>query len=154
MYSALIYPVADPVVGYSRPPLPETFVKLSMSSPTWNPFSLKEEDRIEYWEDTAGTIPVTQFPLSLAVRAEAKTARQTAVESILVTTSHGNTFNGDEESQTRMARAIIALNFQPQVPVPSIVWVLSNNATVVTTADELTEALSLAGAAQAALWII
>ena len=154
MYSALIYSVADPVAGYFRPPRPETFVKLFMSSPTWNPFSLKEEDRTEYWEDTAGTIPVTQFPLSLAVRAEAKAARQTAVESILVTTSHGNTFNGDEESQTRMARAIIALNFQPQVPVPSIVWVLSNNATVVTTADDLTEALSLAGAAQAALWII
>lgn len=87
-------------------------------------------------------------------RDVAKIARAAAVEAITVTTSAGHVFNGDETSQTRMARAIIALNAQPQTPVPTIPWVLANNAVAAVTAAELTQALALAGAAQAAVWVI
>ena len=87
-------------------------------------------------------------------RSAAKAARAAAVEAITVTTSAGHTFNGDETSQTRMARAILALNAQPQTPVPTVVWVLADNTPAAVTAAELTEALALSGAAQAAVWVI
>ena len=89
-----------------------------------------------------------------AAREIAKITRSEKVMAITVTTTAGRTFDGDETSQTRMARAIIALNAQPQTPVPTVNWVLANNIVVQATAAELTQALALAGAAQAAVWVI
>lgn len=83
-----------------------------------------------------------------AAREAFKAARAAAVKAIAVTTEAGNTFDGDEESQGRMARAILAL------PVDgTVTWVLADNTTIQATAAELTEALALAGAEQARLWI-
>lgn len=84
-------------------------------------------------------------------RAAAKVARAQAVEAITVTTASGNTFDGDELSQGRMSRAIIALSTGL---APSVTWVLADNSTIEATAAELTEALVLAGMAQAAIWVI
>lgn len=84
-------------------------------------------------------------------RAQAKARRAEAVEAITVTTAAGNTFDGDETSQNRMARAVIALN---AAGVPSVPWTLADNSVVPATAAELAEALALAGAAQSALWRI
>lgn len=84
----------------------------------------------------------------LAERGAFKASRSEAVKAIQVTTSAGNTFDGDETSQARMARAIIAL------PVGGTVnWVLANNAIIAANTDELREALALAGAEQARLWV-
>ncbi len=88
---------------------------------------------------------------AMNVRQAAKAARATAVEAITVTTAAGNTYQGDETSQTRMARAIIALGTGL---APSVTWVLADNTVVQATAAELTEALVLAGQAQAAIWVI
>lgn len=84
-------------------------------------------------------------------REQAKAERAKAVENIRVTTAAGNTFDGDEVSQGRMARAIIALSAGA---APTVTWVLADNTVIQATAAELTEALALAGAAQAALWVI
>lgn len=84
-------------------------------------------------------------------RAAAKIARALAVEAIQVTTQAGNTFDGDEVSQGRMSRAIIALSTGL---APSVTWVLADNSTIEATSAELTEALVLAGMAQAAIWVI
>lgn len=84
-------------------------------------------------------------------RDDLKAARAVAVEAIKITTAAGNTFDGDEISQTRMARAIIALQ---ATGTPSITWVLADNSVIHATATELAEALALAGAAQAAIWVI
>ena len=84
-------------------------------------------------------------------RAAAKIARALAVEAIQVTTAAGNTFDGDELSQGRMSRAIIALSTGL---APSVTWVLADNSTIQATSAELTEALVLAGMAQAAIWVI
>lgn len=92
--------------------------------------------------------PVEKTPQEL--REEFKARRAIAVESITVTTQSGKVFDGDETSQTRMARAIIALQ---AMNVPSIQWVLHNNTAVDVTVAELVEALALSGAAQAALWV-
>ena len=84
-------------------------------------------------------------------REEAKQARAKQVEALKVTTSSGNTFDGDEISQSRMARAIIALSTGL---APDVTWVLADNTTIQATGAELTEALVLAGQAQAAVWVI
>lgn len=94
---------------------------------------------------------VAQGPTPDEARAEAKRQRAAAVAAITVTTSAGNTFDGDEESQTRMTRAIIALQATSTESTP---WVLSDNTVIQASAAELAEALALAGAAQAAIWII
>ena len=103
---------------------------------------------------SAGELAARQAEKAAAAREAAKVARATLVASITVTTTSGNTFDGNETSQTRMARAIIALNAQPQTPVPTVHWVLANNTVIQATAAELTEALARAGAAQAAVWVI
>ena len=84
------------------------------------------------------------------LREEWKASRAAAVEAIKVTTTAGNTFDGDETSQGRMARAIIALG---TTPGGTVNWVLADNSVINATAAELTEALALAGAEQAALWV-
>lgn len=87
---------------------------------------------------------------ALEARERFKAERAAAVRALTVTTAAGNTFNGDETSQDRMVRAIVALQ---ATGTPFVVWVLADNTTIQATAAELTEALALAGAAQAALWV-
>ena len=84
-------------------------------------------------------------------REAAKAARTVAVENILVTTAAGNTFDGDETSQTRMSRAILALSTGAAATVP---WVLADNTVIQADIAELTEAMALAGAEQARLWVL
>lgn len=97
-----------------------------------------------------------KLPEQIAAEADAKVRdawkaeRASAVEAIKVTTAAGNVFDGDETSQGRMARAIIALR---TTPGGTVNWVLAGNAVIDATAAELTEALALAGVAQAALWV-
>lgn len=85
------------------------------------------------------------------IRAEAKATRSDLVAAIKVTTQAGNTFDGDEVSQGRMARAIIALQ---ATGTPSVTWVLADNSVLQASAAELSQALALAGAAQAAVWVL
>ena len=84
----------------------------------------------------------------LAEREAFKASRSEAVKAIQVTTSAGNTFDGDETSQARMARAILALPDGQAVP-----WVLHDNTVIEASAAELREALALAGAEQARVWV-
>ena len=85
-------------------------------------------------------------------REQWKISRANSVGAIKVTTAAGNEFDGDEISQGRMARAILALNASPEGT--TVNWVLSDNTVIEATIAELTEALALAGAAQAALWVV
>jgi len=50
-----------------------------------------------------------------------------------------------------MSRAIVVLSTGL---APTVNWVLADNTVIQATAAELTEALALAGAAQAALWVL
>lgn len=81
-------------------------------------------------------------------RATFKAERTAAVQALTITTQSGNEFDADETSQGRMARAIIALPDGDTVN-----WVLTDNTVITATKAELTEALQLAGAAQAAIWV-
>jgi hypothetical protein len=86
-----------------------------------------------------------------AAREAWKASRAAAVAAIKVTTTSGRTFDGDEISQARMARGILGL--QAEGEGATVTWVLANNEPVTVTAAELGEALKLAGAEQARLWV-
>jgi len=85
-----------------------------------------------------------------AKRDAAKQARTEVVAAITVDVD-GMTFDGDETSQGRMARAIIALEYAGQT---STLWVLSNNEAATVTVDQLRQALMKAGLAQTSLWLL
>lgn len=90
-------------------------------------------------------------PTPEQLRDAAKASRASAVAAIKVTTQAGHTFDGDEISQGRMARAILGLRGSD---VATVTWVLADNTVIAATEAELTEALALAGAAQAAVWVL
>ena len=83
-------------------------------------------------------------------RSYLKAIRQDQVDRIIVTTNSGHVFDGDEVSQTRMARAIVGLP-DDTLTIP---WVLADNTVIEVNRVELQEALRLAGSAQATIWVI
>ena len=85
-----------------------------------------------------------------AIREAEKIQRDITAAKILVTTAAGNVFNGDEISQSRLSRAIMALQLTGTLTTH---WVLANNVAVEVGVSELAEALALSGAAQTALWV-
>ncbi len=94
-------------------------------------------------------ITVNQDKLNEYNFKQAKASRPELVKSITVTTLAGNTFDGDEDSQNRMARAIVAME-----DVDNTAWVLANNTTVMVSKQELKEALRLAGQAMTNIWVV
>ncbi len=87
---------------------------------------------------------------AMVVAQQAKMQRTEAVARIRVTTASGKVFDGDETSQTRMARAVVALQAAGQTET---LWVLADNVPTTVSLDELAEALALAGAEQTRLWV-
>ena len=85
-----------------------------------------------------------------ALREAEKIQRDITTAKILVTTAAGNVFNGDEISQNRLSRAILALQLTGTLTTH---WVLANNVATEVGVPELAEALALSGAAQTALWV-
>ena len=78
----------------------------------------------------------------------AKSSRQQEVDRIVVTTTDGKQFDGDEASQTRMDRAIVAM-----AETDEIDWVLADNSVVKVNKALLNEALRLAGQEMTQIWI-
>lgn len=95
--------------------------------------------------------PVVVPPTAEQLREQAKRARAAAVAAITVTTADGKTFDGDETSQDRMARAIVAMQL---AGAASTLWILADNTPAQVTVAQLGEALALAGAAQTAIWVV
>lgn len=83
-----------------------------------------------------------------ATLAKVKADRITLVNEITVTTTSGKTFDGNEDAQRRMTSAITAMDEADTIP-----WVLVDNSVAVVGRTELREALRLAGAAMAAIWV-
>lgn len=80
--------------------------------------------------------------------AQAKTDRAEAVSKITVEFD-GMTFDGDEESQQRIARSIIALGDGETMP-----WVLHDNTIAEVSKEQLKQVLRLAGQKQSELWVV
>lgn len=98
-------------------------------------------------------LPTDQVDAAMAKHARElfKQQRAEAVSRIVVTTASGRTFDGDERSQGRMARAILGLQAAPAGTL--VTWVLADNVVVEVGIEELTEALQLAGLEQTRLWV-
>lgn len=94
-----------------------------------------------------GTAPTyTEEEIALQELIKAKEVRAEYVSKIVVEVD-GLPFDGDETSQDRMARSIVALNEGETVQ-----WVLANNVPTMVTKEQLRTALRLAGEAQTAIW--
>lgn len=78
--------------------------------------------------------------------SKAKAERAEYVSKIVVEVD-GMLFDGDEKSQDRMTRSIIALDLGEKVQ-----WVLADNTIKMVTRAQLREALRKAGEAQTAIW--
>ena len=100
------------------------------------------------WEIANADVYDASAPTPEQLREVAKAARAAAVESITVTTTAGNTFDGNEEAQRRMTSAITAMTDTDLLP-----WILYNNTVIMASKAELTEALRLAGMQMASIWI-
>jgi hypothetical protein len=72
------------------------------------------------------------------------------VQNILVTTSTGKVFDGDEASQGRMLRAIQIAGIAGETETE---WKLADNTTALVTLEELKEALMLAGLEMSRIWL-
>ena len=68
----------------------------------------------------------------------------------LTVTVNGKVFNGDEVSQSRMARAIISAGV---INATSTNWTLANNVSTEVTLVELQTALAMSMQAMAAIWV-
>lgn len=115
--------------------------------PNTNPHYLAYKE----WLAEGNTPDPVDPPTEAELRERFKAERAEVVAAIKVTTQAGNTFDGDEISQGRMARAILGLQAAGEGAV--IPWVLADNNVMQVTAAELTEALTLAGIEQARLWV-
>lgn len=88
----------------------------------------------------------TQEMIDAERMAQAKSARSAIVSNIIVEVD-GMQFDGDESSQDRMTRAIVALDAGE-----TIQWVLADNSVVQVTREQLRQALRLAGKQQTEVW--
>lgn len=80
--------------------------------------------------------------------ADQKALRKHEVAAIVVTTTAGNSFDGNEDAQNRMSRAVTAMS-----DTDTITWVLADNTASTVSREELREALRLAGEAMSSIWV-
>lgn len=110
-----------------------------------------EEGKVEFWAQYGVTYsereltPEEQEAQDLAI---AKRERAAKVAAITVEVD-GMVFDGDEQAQSRMARAITAAE---TTGLESTVWVLADNTVATVTKVQLQQALSKAMLAMAELW--
>ena len=106
----------------------------------------KEYELIKQWI-AEGNMPEAEFTeeeiaaakLSKEI-AEFKQAKTNALNSITVTTTNGNTFDGNETARGNMTSAILSSEV---IGKTEDTWKLADNTSVVITIDELKQALAL-----------
>lgn len=118
------------------------------SPPQANTYGVPDDVEVGWEKRPDGTF-VPHTPTAAEILAEKKLLRQQLVDAITVTTSTGKVFDGNEDAQSRMSRAIQAAQI---ASIPSTTWVLANNVPTVVTLAELQEALVLSMQAMGAVW--
>lgn len=107
-------------------------------------YNVKESDDAPYVIYTRKS----EAEIAQIVLQQEKELRAKAVASIVVRTVSGNVFDGNEDAQNRMSRAITGMEDTDET-----LWVLADNTPVMVGKAELKEALRLAGQAQTELWV-
>jgi hypothetical protein len=87
--------------------------------------------------------------INVQASREAKKKRRAELVEQIVVTVDGIPFDGDEISQSRMARAVVA-----SAPLETTYWNCADNVARQVTREQLVTALRLAGEAQTYLWFI
>ena len=105
-----------------------------------------DKDRLAYKDGEFVLNPEYEIKVLEKEVANLKAKRAEAVSQITVEVD-GLVFDGDEVSQERMSRSIVALNDGEK-----ITWVLHDNAIAEITKEQLKSALRLAGQKQTELW--
>ena len=100
------------------------------------------------WPEEVPIPPPTPEEQEKQKHAQWKAARQAKVDAIVVEID-GMTFDGDETSQARMARA----GALAESPDETIRWILADNTVAMVTAGQLLRAARAAGLEQEKLWI-
>lgn len=119
----------------------------------------KQELKDGYWEVCRLPDP-TPEELAAKARSEAKTQRATEVVEVERKNTDGVvekilTFDGDEESQTRIGRSVAAAIAKGEDPDTTMrTWVMADNSIEEVSISELAEALEKAGAIQTDLWVV
>lgn len=80
-------------------------------------------------------------------RANRKLEREELLQESIITTTSGNVFDADEDSQNRLMRAVLSTEDGETVN-----WVLADNSEVVVDRDELKEAMTKAMKRQMSMW--
>lgn len=107
-------------------------------------------DEVEVgWEKQSDGSFAPHTPTPEEILAEKKRQRQAIVDAITVTVYSGKVFDGNEDAQSRMSRAIMSAEI---ADTPSTTWVLANNVPTVVTLAELKEALVLSMQTMGAVW--
>lgn len=110
----------------------------------------------ELYGITQDNIDIGEFPIRVysddgVVKAvKSLPSRQEQVAQIVVTTSTGKVFDGDELSQDRMIRAI---NIASITGLATTEWKMYDNSIQSVTLAELQEALTLAGQEMSRIWL-
>lgn len=81
-----------------------------------------------------------KFPNSVSNEVLLKTEKEYKLQTIVVTTQNGNTFDGNETARNNMLSAITSAEF---VGKTEEYWKLADNSTVLVQLPELKEALAL-----------
>lgn len=106
---------------------------------------------VQAWEVVdldAEHVAANRAQQAAAAFAAVKAARLVLVEAITVTTAAGHTFDGDEDSQNRMSRAIAGMD-----DGDTTLWVLTDNSLITVGRAELREALRLSGIEMTTIWM-
>ena len=120
----------------------------------WIPYRLMANDVSEYGSTlheqvTAGMCgDITPYIASTLISKSDKLAQ---IDKLTVTTTSNKVFDGDEVSQGRMSRAIVALQ---AAGIQTTQWKLTDNTVATVTLQELSEALILAGTEQTRIWVL
>lgn len=101
------------------------------------------------WDGTHFIKPTPPAETPEQAREKFKAARAALVAAIVVSVD-GLPFDGDEDSQNRMARAVLVAQI---AGLTSTIWTLANNTAVEVTVGQLQQALTLAGLAQSDVWV-
>ena len=101
------------------------------------------------WLAEGNTPEPADPPTQEQLLAKAKAQRQALVDAIIVTTTSGKKFDGDELSQDRMNKAISVAAI---TGLTSCTWVLADNVPTIVTVNELKEALALSFQAMGVVW--
>lgn len=99
----------------------------------------------------SASLEANQLSAAIQAREVAKHARTTKIAALTVTITSGKVFDANEAALARLTQAHVVGTANNMT---STMWTLADNTRVTVTLAEITEAMTLAGLAQNAIWVI